>query len=139
MFGHRFFASAFYGPRYFGPAGGAVTPPTTPSTAYPAKRRYEVQRKNGQIISVETEADLERMLREIKAEAPKKKRSRKIKRAFEVESLPDPTWNDMGALFAIMAEQNSRMITEAALMALATDMLLQRAIDEEEAILLLLA
>lgn len=119
----------------------AAAPTTAAISGVPSKRRrIEVQRRNGDIVSVDSEADLERILTEIaQQKAEKPKRSRKIKRAFEVESLPDPTWNDMGALFAIMAEQNSRMITEAALMALATDMLLQRAIDEEEAILLLLA
>lgn len=124
---------------FFWQQGGTPPEPATPSGAYPARRRYEVQRKNGEIVSVDNEADLERILREIQSE-PKKKRSRKIKRAFEAEPLKDFAWNDMGALLAIMAEQNSRRVTEATLMALAADMMLQRILqDEEEALVLLLA
>lgn len=105
-------------------------------------RRIEVQRRNGEIISVDSEYDLQRILSEIvreRDEKPKPKRSKKVKRAFEQpKPTPDFRDNELSALLAIMAEQANQRVTEAALWALVTDMMLKQAQEEEEITIILL-
>lgn len=104
------------------------------------RRRIEVQRRNGEIVSVENEYDLERILNEIAQEKTEKpKRSKKIKRALEQpKSAPDFRDHEMESLLAIMAEQANQRVTEAALKALVADMLLLRFQQEEEEIAMIL-
>ena len=118
----------------------AGTPPAIPS-GVPSRRtrRIEVQRRNGEVITVSSEADLELALRQLTPEPVKRKRSRKIGRAVEAAPLPDLAPLEVSAVFAILAEQASQKISEARLFAILADMRMRQEQDEEEAILLLLS